>query len=268
MSPTEKNNTLGMWKLFSFIKNYWGQMGLAVGSGILNQIAAISASALGAYLTGMAVLGQGRDKIVVLLVVLASLIVARAVLYYLEMWFAHYVAYGILADFRVLLFRALERIAPGHLINRRSGEVASALMADVEILEWFYAHTFGAFLVAVIVPGVVLFAMGFIHWLLPLMLIPWIVLACTAPLWLREKADEQGRLVRTYLAEVNAEIVDGIQGLREILSFGYEADYLKKLDQSNKVLNRSQLDYGKRLGTEGGIVDAFVSLGMNLFKTM
>ena len=262
MSPTEKTSTFGMWKLFSFIKNYWAQMGLAVGSGILNQIAAISASALGAYLTGMAVLGQGRDKIGVLLVVLASLIVARAVMYYLEMWFAHYVAYGVLADFRVLLFRALERIAPGHLINRRSGEVASALMADVELLEWFYAHTFGAFLVAIIVPVVVLLVMGFVHWFLPLILIPWIVLACTAPFWLRKKADQQGGLVRTYLAEVNAEIVDGIQGLREILSFGFESDYLKKLDESNKLLNRSQLDYGKRLGTEGGIVDAFVSLGM------
>ncbi|WP_242831037.1 ABC transporter transmembrane domain-containing protein [Desulfosporosinus meridiei] len=171
-------------------------------------------------------------------------------------------AYGVLADFRVLLYRALERIAPGHLINRRSGEVASALMADVEILEWFYAHTFGAFLVAVIVPLIVLLAMGFVHWVLPLILIPWILLVCTAPFWLRKKADQQGSLVRTYLAGVNAEIVDGIQGLREILSFGFEGDYLKKLDQSTKVLSKSQLDYGKRLGTEGDIVDAFVSLGM------
>lgn len=53
-----------------------------MGSGILNQIAAIAASALGAYLTGMAVLGRGQDKILVLLAVLASLILARAVMYY------------------------------------------------------------------------------------------------------------------------------------------------------------------------------------------
>ena len=43
----------------------------------------------------------------------------------------------VLADFRIRLFDAIERVSPAILLNMRSGQLASTLMSDVELLEWF-----------------------------------------------------------------------------------------------------------------------------------
>ena len=34
-------------------------------------------------------------------------------------------------------FDAIERVSPAILLNMRSGQLASTLMSDVELLEWF-----------------------------------------------------------------------------------------------------------------------------------
>lgn len=64
------------------------------------------------------------------------------------------------------------------------------------------------------------------------------------------------------MAEINAEVVDGIQGIREILSFGFESRYLKNLRKSNKALNSVQQKYGRRQGLESGILNFCVSAGL------
>ena len=64
-------------------------------------------------------------------------IAVRVATYYAEMYIAHDVAFKILADFRISLFNALERVSPAILLNMRSGQLAATLMSDVEILEWF-----------------------------------------------------------------------------------------------------------------------------------
>ena len=64
------------------------------------------------------------------------------------------------------------------------------------------------------------------------------------------------------MAEINAEVVDGIQGIREILFFKFESRYLKNLRKSNKALNSVQQKYGRRQGLESGILNFCVSAGL------
>lgn len=249
-------------KLFPYVGSYSKQMSLAVITGILHQLTAISCSAVGAYLVGVAATSREKDKVVTGIIVLVFLVIIRVAMRYGEMWYAHVAAYGILSNFRVTLYKAIERLAPSYLMNKRTGEMASTLMADVEVLEWFYAHTAGVFIVAVVVPLITLTSIAFIHWTLPIILIPWITLVATVPFWFRKRAEVEGKNIRNSLAEVNAEVVDGIQGVKEILSFGYESHYLCKLKKYNQLLSRKQLAYGKRLGLEGGLMNLFMSFGM------
>lgn len=78
-------------------------------------------------------------------------------MYYGEMWFDHDVAYRVLKDFRIKIYSQVEKISPVFLLRGHSGQIGSTLMGDVEILEWFLAHTFGTMLVAGMVTVLILF---------------------------------------------------------------------------------------------------------------
>ncbi len=252
----------GFAKLMVYLRPYWKGMAISVSSGTLHHLFAIAGTALAAYLVGLAATGGGREQIWPLLPVLAVLVTLRVIMYFTDMYVAHEVAFRILVEFRIKIYQAVERVAPAYLLNTRSGQLASTLMADTEVLEWFFAHTAGSFLVAVLVSLVTLVMLGFIHLLLPLAVLPWMIVLFSVPFWLRLRADRQGRDTRDKLAEINSEAVDGVQGLREIISFNYEKGFLDRLRLYSDCLGHSLIVYGKRLGFEGAMLNIFSSLAI------
>ncbi len=252
----------GFWQLLWMIRGYFGLMVLAIVTGVLNQGATIAAAALGAYMVGQVATGATAADLRTPAVALGAAVILRAVMAWAEMWVAHDLAYRILADLRGHLYSALERLAPGYLIQRRSGDVASAAMADIETVEWFYAHTVGTLIVAVVVPLLAFATLGVMHWTLPLTLLPFALLVASAPLVLRRRSARQGGALRADLGNLNAEVVDGVQGLRELVAFGFQRRFLANLESHSQRLVRSQLVYGMRAGIEQGAVVAFMSCGM------
>ena len=252
----------GFWQLLWMIRGYFGLMALAIVSGVLNQGATIASAALGAYMVGQVAVGATAADLRTPAVALGAAVILRAVMAWAEMWVAHDLAYRILAELRGHLYSAIERLAPGYLIQRRSGDVASTAMADIETAEWFYAHTVGTFVVAVVVPLLAFATLGAMHWTLALVLLPFAVLVAGAPLVLRRRAARQGDALRADLGNLNAEVVDGVQGLRELVAFGSQRRFLANLESHSNRLVRSQLVYGMRAGIEQGAVVAFMSCGM------
>jgi thiol reductant ABC exporter CydC subunit len=252
----------GFWQLLALLRPHRRLMALTIGAGIGDKGLAIAGAATGAYLVGLAASGRERAELWPGLWILALLVIGRATMAWAEMWLAHDLAYRILAELRVRLYWALERLAPGYLLDRRSGDLASAAMSDVETVEWFYAHTVGTFVIAVVVPLGTLLALAAIHNALPLVLLPAVLLVATVPFWLGRRAARQGRALRERLGEVNAEVVDGVQGLREIVAFGRGAERLDRLDRHNRSLVGAQLAHGRRAGLEGAVTTALTALGM------
>ncbi len=260
--PEATRFSSGFWQLLWVVRGYFGMMTLTIVTGVLNQGATIAAAALGAYMVGQVASGATAAELRAPAAALAAAVVLRAVMAWAEMWVAHDLAYRILAELRGRLYSALERLAPGYLIQRRSGDVASAAMADIETVEWFYAHTVGTFVVAVAVPLLALMTLAAMHWTLALALLPFALLVASVPLVLRRRAARQGDALRADLGNLNAEVVDGVQGLRELVAFGYQRRYLTNLESHSNRLVRSQLAYGLRAGVEQAAVAAFMSGGM------
>ena len=252
----------GFWQLLWMIRGYFGMMTLSIVTGVLNQGATIAAVALAAYLVGQVARGASASDLRMPAVALAAAVILRAVMAWAEMWISHDLAYRILADLRGHLYSALERLAPGYLIQRRSGDVASTAMADIETVEWFYAHTVGTFVVAVVVPSLAFTTLGGMHWTLPITLLPFAILVASVPLVLRRRAARQGNALRADLGNLNAEVVDGVQGLRELVAFGYQRRFLANLESHSNRLVRSQLAHGMRAGIEQAAVAVFTSGGM------
>ncbi len=252
----------GFWQLLRILRPYYWLMGITVLTGILNQGLMIAAAGIGAFMVGRVATGAAADALYTSAFVLGGVVAARAVAAWAEMWLAHDLAYRILAEIRIWLYQALDRLAPGNLVDRRSGDLSTAAMADVDTIEWFYAHTVGTFIVAVVVPLGALLTLAAMHWLLPLALLPATLAVATVPFWLRRRAAAQGRRLRQTLGSLNAEMVDCVQGLREVVAFGQGQRFLEGMLRSSRSLVSAQVDHGRRAGGEHAVTSALITLGM------
>ena len=102
-----------------------------------------------------------RDYAIALLV-LAPL---SGALHWLESWMAHDMAFRLLAEMRIDAFRKLEALAPAYLTRRRTGDLMALATHDVELVEYFFAHTIAPAFVAIVVPATVLIVLATFGWL-------------------------------------------------------------------------------------------------------
>ncbi|UDG77627.1 ABC transporter ATP-binding protein [Achromobacter sp. 77] len=152
----------------------------------------------------------------------AGLLIAAplaALFHWLESWLAHAMAYQLLADMRVKLYDKLERLAPAYLLQRRSGDLVALATQDVEMVEYFYAHTIAPAIVSILVPLSVLGFLGFYSWPVALALLPFLAYALLSPVRGRQRVDALGDKARQALGEMSAHTTDTIQGLADLTAF-------------------------------------------------
>ncbi|MET8863789.1 thiol reductant ABC exporter subunit CydC [Nonomuraea sp. NPDC004580] len=252
----------GLRPLLAVVRPYRLHLTGAIGSGVFDQALTVAIAAVGAWVAGTAITGAGVAELRPGLIVLACLVIPRAVLAFVESHIAHDMAFRILVDIRERLYAGFERIAPAHPKGHRSGDLASTVMDDVERLEVFFAHTLSPLCVAVVVPTGSVAALWFIHPVLALVILPIAVLVAFVPAWLRKRATVQGRAWRLHLGRLNATAVDGVQGLREIATFGQEERFLTRLGAHGRDLHEAQLAHGSRVGVERAVTDLLIGLGV------
>ena len=114
-----------------------------------------------------------------------------------------------------------------------------------------FCHTFGSVLVAIITPVILMIILWQILPILDLVMLLFAVTAVIIPIWMKKKADAQGREVREALADANAVTLEGVQGLKEILTLNYRTGYEEKNRAYLEHMYKKQFSYSKRLGTEG-----------------
>ncbi|QIB70657.1 ABC transporter ATP-binding protein [Aminipila butyrica] len=242
------------------LRQHYVGMVCAVVCGIFNHLFTIAVSALCAYMVSLALEQHLMQSWKPLFLSLGVLILLRVISYFAEMWFAHDVAFKVLADLRILLLEAVERVSPAILLNRRSGQLASTLMSDVELLEWFFAHSFGSVFVAGSVSVTLLIFLGWLHPILPIIMLAFLAVLVIIPFLMKKKADEQGANVRKELGDANSVTVEGLQGMKEILMLNNVEAYQDKNRRYMEKMYVSQYHYGRRLGTEGALLQLTVGL--------
>jgi len=88
--------------------------------------------------------------------VLLILAPMAGLIHWLESFIAHDMAFRLLAEMRLAIFRKLDALAPAYLVRRRTGDLMALATRDVEFVESFFAHTIAPAFVAVLVPLAVL----------------------------------------------------------------------------------------------------------------
>ncbi|MGH8933388.1 MAG: ABC transporter ATP-binding protein [Egibacteraceae bacterium] len=251
----------GLRGMLVILRSYLAPFSVSVACGVANQGLAVATNTLGAYLVASAIVGRPVERLWPLVAVLAVLVLARAGAAYLEIWIPHEMAFRLLAEVRYWLYWAFERLAPGRLAHRRSGDLVARAMTDSEGMEMFYAHTLIYVSTAIVLTPILVVALAVVHPLLALALLPMLALACSAPFLLRRANARHGRALRERVAEVNADVVDAVQGLREVVAFGQGPGRLELIRRRSTELAHAQMVQGARAGSETALTTTLVSLG-------
>ncbi|MGV8117826.1 thiol reductant ABC exporter subunit CydC [Methanothrix soehngenii] len=251
-----------VWRRLIYpIRPHLGLMSLAVISEILRQVSGIGVAVLGAALFARAVAGTAIEELYPYAAAMIILGLARGTFGYLGPYLSHVAAFRILVDLRDEFFWAIEPLAPAKLARRRTGDLVSTAVSDIELLELFFAHTAGPAVVAFIVPIIALTALATINLLLAEALLIFLILLILMPrlaFWLGTTLGER---LRGQQALLNSQELDTIQGMKEILSFGYSRQRIEELSENSAALLALQARQARNIGLQSAAKISIVSVG-------
>ena len=202
--------------LFGYIRPWKKQLVLTILSGMGRIYALIAISILSALVVAAV---RHQEAFGTYLIWMAVLVPLAGFLQWNETWRSHEMAYQLLAVMRVRLYDSLERLAPAYMLRRRSGDLTSLATQDIETVEFFFAHMTAPAVIAMLIPVSVLLVLFNLAWQVALVLIPFMLLAALLPVFMRRKADAQGEQARQELGQLNAFMVDTLQGMNELIAF-------------------------------------------------
>ncbi|WP_127467597.1 ABC transporter ATP-binding protein [Streptomyces sp. B27] len=206
---------------------------------LVDQAALVALVTLAAHTVGTAVI-EHRAPSAATVGVLIGLVLLRALATWREMDLSHDLAYRVLAELRVRVFDGLARSAPARIAGRRSGDLASTALGDVEALEFFYAHAIAQLLASGLVFAAAATLLGILGpWLL-LAVVPVALLLLWSPLLEARGRAERGARTRAALADLSAESTEAVDGLRELLAAGALDRTRARLRSGGRRLARAQ----------------------------
>jgi ATP-binding cassette subfamily B protein len=253
LSATEVWTRLGR-----LVRPWWWETVLVFGLGPLHAVAQVALGVASAVLVAQVATGGNLTP---WLWALAALVPATAVLRWLDSFVSHDLAYRLLAELRIRLYGLLDPLAPAYLVRRRSGDLVSALLGDVELIELFYAHTISPVFVAILVPGGVLIALGTLAPGLALVLVPFLIAVALTPLLAARQSSQLGAALRETTGEVSAHAVDSIQGLRTIAAFDHGADRAAEVAERSLRLGELKRGFLRWQAVQNAVIEALMGLG-------
>ena len=147
---------------------------------------------------------------------------------YINMWTEHDIAYRILYKLRQDIYARLERAQPIFGKGMSSAEIVSIVSNDMNLLEWFYAHTINIFIVTVVISLMILSFYFHLHPLLALNALLWIVGYLLSAVIFKKRSEEDGHEVRKNYGILARFGVDLVQGLKDLLTFNAWRRYLQR----------------------------------------
>jgi len=244
--------------LMGVIMPWKGRLGLTFIFGVVRVLAFIGVGVASALIVLNLKNGTPYDQYLIWLWVLAPM---AGIVHWLESWVAHDMAFRLLAEMRVDAFRKLDALAPAYLVRRRTGDLMSLATHDIELIEYFFAHTVAPAFVAVLVPALVVWFLGVQSLWIALALIPFLAAVGLSPFLMRGKVDRLGSKAREAAGELGAFAVDSVQGLGEVVTFQDEKRRAEGFDRLADHHIALRLPFFGELTKQQSLLEIFTGLG-------
>lgn len=235
------------------------ELTVAIAGGVLQYGGTALAAGSGGWLAGAAASGHTPDELLPGLIVVVIAVALAVVGSWANIQYAHAFAFRHQATTRLRLYDGIERSAPRELQGRRTGDVASVAMGDVEALELFFSHLAPPSVSAAVVATAVIVALAVTDPLLALIGGAGMVATVALPVILARRSGDRGRRVRDELGGLNADVVDGVAGLRELTLFGQVAAFQARLEARTDRYAKAQYAHGRSVSVQAAATDLVIA---------
>lgn len=247
---TKRSSLLIILTLVKLLKNLWFTMAIAVTAGVLGFILSFGISLFGTYAI-LSILPSTKDGLKNIFLgnfstnfyfygmFLCGFL--RGVFHYLEQYSNHFIAFKILAEIRIKLFKVIRKLAPAKIDEKKHGDMVALLTADIELLEVFYAHTISPILIALFTSVVFFLYLCKLQVIYAFyMLFVQIFIGFIVPFLAMKNISESGISTRNKIAKINDEFLDNLRGIKEVIQYSQGKKIIKKIDKISLSLGESQ----------------------------
>ena len=255
----KQNKAQVLFRMLKLVKPLSGFMILAVTLGTLGFLTAEFIPILGgeAILIGLGI--QTNLSWHMLIGLLLSFAVLRAIFRFSEQRTNHYIAFTLLAIIRDRVFKALRRLCPAKLEGRDKGDLISLITSDVELLEVFYAHTISPICIAIVSETVMCLFIGSFHPLLGIIaLISFLLVGAVLPVIISKRSGTTGDELRAQSGQLSAHMLESIRGIDDTLQYSYGEKRLKEISDKTRALSERQGVLSKLTGTNMAIANMLI----------
>ena len=159
---------------------------------------------------------------------------------YAEGYVSHVASYELLASMRVHMFKVLRRLSPACLVNRNTGDLLSVVVADIETVEFFFAHAIGPLFTIVVLPVITLIVAFVCSPLYAACLLPVYLIICFLFPAIAFKAGEKaGEKYRGELGKLKTIILESVYSIRDIQIFRHWDKRTEMVMEKNQQVNRA-----------------------------
>jgi ATP-binding cassette subfamily C protein len=226
-------------RLFRIAGSQKGPLTVSTLASILGNFAHMGLMASGALLLlSCAGLNGVRPLVWGIILFLCSLSIG--IFRYTEGLVSHVAAYRLLTDMRCTLFAALRRLAPARLLDRRKGDILSVAVADIETIEFFFAHTIGPLFTMILLPLAALCAAAIVHPLFPAVLLPvYLIICIVLPLGAVKSGRAIGQDYRKRIGDLKSFMVESLGSLQDIQIFNHGERRMAAALEKTRGINRA-----------------------------
>lgn len=247
-------------RLLTLMRPFWRGMLLATVLGALTILSSVGLMATSAWLISKSALRPSIADLGVSVVLVRFLGISRGVFRYLERLVAHDTTFRILARLRVILYSALEPLAPARLSDHHSGDLLAGVIADVDTLQDVYLRVIAPPASALLVGWITVSVYTAFDPFLGLVVLSGLILIGVGlPLISYRMGLNPGKARIEARAQLQTALVDGIQGMAESLLYGFTALQDQKLNAYSQSLARSE----RAMARSEGLQSAFMVLVVN-----
>ncbi len=193
--------------------------------------------------------------------------IARTLFRYGERLVSHDATFRMLATLRVWFYKRIEPLAPARLMQYRSADILNRIVADIDALDNLYVRVLSPTIVAIFtIVAVTGFLLFFDAWIATTALGFMLIAGIAVPLAAARLGARTGRHLNREISEVRIGVVEGVQGLSELVVYGAWQGHLAELEQSSQALIRAQ---GRMSRIRGGATAATMLLsGMAVLASL
>ncbi|NJC98759.1 MAG: thiol reductant ABC exporter subunit CydC, partial [Anaerolineae bacterium] len=250
-------------RLLQFLRGSWNLVALSVLLSVLTIGSSVALIGVSAWLISTAAIATSVADLGVSVVMTRLFGITRAVFRYLERLVSHNVTFRLLARLRVWFYERLEPLAPARLMGYKSGDLLARVIGVVETLENFYVRVVSPSLTAIFVGlFTALFFASFYPTIAFVLIGFFLTLGLVLPLLAQLASRKPGGRLITQRADLHTQLVDGIQGLADLLAFGRGKDRVDLIVSTGDDYGDTQKQMARINGIHSALGTFLTNLGL------